>query len=128
MASLFGRLQTQRACPHKIQQLLLLHGYKEPKLQTDLFGSKAVSIPFSNQLSPGQNKCSCRCFVKISAKKLGSKRWAPSWEWPNRLLFAKFTNQCQLSRAQPSIFFPITSAPSSYLWDLCLISAPPFLK
>ena len=42
--------------------------------------------------------------------------------------FAKFTDQCQLSRTQSSILSPITLALSSHLWDLCLISAPLFLK
>ena len=43
-------------------------------------------------------------------------------------MFAEFTNQYQLSRAQFSIFFPITPASNFYLWDLLPISAPPFLR
>ena len=113
--------------PHRPQQPLLLHGYKESELQISPLGPRALPIPFSNRLPPGQSKCSCRCFVEVSAKKPGWGGWAPSWEWPNPSLFAEFTDQCQLSRAQSSILFPITLAPSSHLWDLCLTSAPPFL-
>ena len=50
MASLFGRLQTQSASPHRPQQSLLLYGYKKLELQTSLLGPEARSILFSNQL------------------------------------------------------------------------------
>ena len=127
MVLLFGKLQTQSACLHKSQQSLLLYRYKELELQTNPLGPRALPIPFSNWLPPEQSKCSYKCFVKIFIEKPGWGGWVPSWEWPNLLSFAEFTDQCQLSRAQPFILPPITSAPSSHLWDLRLTSAPPFL-
>ena len=120
-------MQAQSAYFHRPQQPLSLHGYQEPELQTGPLGPRTLPIPFSNRIPPGQSKYSCRCFVEVFAKKPGWGRWAPSWEWPNLSSFAKFTDQCQLSRAQSSILSPITPAPSSHLWDLRLTSAPPFL-
>ena len=127
MASLFGRLQARGARPHRPQQPSSLHGYEESELQTSLLGPGALPIPFSNWQPPGQSKCSCRWFVKISTEKLRWGGWASSCEWPNLSSFAEFTDQCQLSRAQSSILPPITPAPSSHLWDLRPTSAPPFL-
>ena len=69
MASLFKRLQTQSAYSYKPQQPLSLYEYKEFELQINLLDSKTLLILFSNWLSLGQSKCSCRCFVKVSAKK-----------------------------------------------------------
>ena len=48
MASLFRRLQAQSIHPHRPQQLLLLHEYKKPELQTGPLGPGAFPISFLN--------------------------------------------------------------------------------
>ena len=69
MASLFGKLQVQNTCFYRPQQLMLLYGYKEPELQIGPLDSKALLIPFLNQLLLGQSKYNCRYFVKVSIEK-----------------------------------------------------------
>ena len=68
-----------KGCKHRV---LVLTDYnnircfmdiKKSELQTSLLGPRALSILFSNQLSPGHGKCSCRCFVKVFPEK-------PRWE------------------------------------------------
>ena len=48
MILLFEKLQTQSAYPHRLQQPLSLHGYKEFKFQTSPLGLEALLIPFLN--------------------------------------------------------------------------------
>ena len=128
MASLFEKLQARSACSQRPQQPLPHHGYKKSELWTGPLSPKALPIPFSNWLLPRQSKCSCKCFVEVFADKPRWEELAPSWKWPNPSLFAEFNDQCQLSRAQPSILPPIISVSSSHLWDLYPTSAPPFLR
>ena len=128
MAPLLRRLQIRGVYPHRLQQPLSLHGYKESELQTSPLGPGALPIPFLNWLPPRQSKCSCKCFVKVFSEKPRWGGWTLSWKWPNPSLFTEFTDQCQLSKAQFSTLLPITFAPNSYLWDLYLISALPFLR
>ena len=70
MASLLRKLQTQSAYPYKSQQPLLFHKYKKPKHLIDPLGLETLPIPFLNQLPLRQSKCSYKCFIKVSAKKL----------------------------------------------------------
>ena len=66
-------------------------------------------------------------FKKAKIRRMGSELRMAEF-----LLLSKFTDQFQLSKTQSFclifIFPPITSAPSSYLWNLCLTPASTILE
>ena len=111
IALLLRRLQAWGSCPHRLQQSLSFYGYKESKLPISPLGPRALSIPFPNRLPPRQGKCSCKCLVTSSSKKLGWGGWAPSWEWPNPSSSAEFIDQCQFSKSQLFCAIAPTSSP-----------------
>lgn len=53
MAILLKRLQKQSFCTHQLQQRLLFHEYKKPKLPLGPLQQEALQIQFSNRLLSG---------------------------------------------------------------------------
>ncbi len=48
---------------------LAIHKYKESKLASGLMGSKNLSVPISNRLLSGKDKCGCRRLVTLFSEE-----------------------------------------------------------
>ena len=112
MVALPKRLQAQSSCAHQSEQPMLLHGYKELKLQTGPLDPKALQVSFGLIIiKVRQMGLQMYCLVFFKETRMKKKSFG--------LRTLKFFIICSLHRQMPHYqVYPFWPAYCSYIRSL----------